>query len=159
MNHRSPTPLRACVRMRARRCSGRKRRQRGREAGMRPRQCAGRRRRKRGLRGRPASPPPGASAPRLGARERSSFCYGGGRKNAGANHRPIIGRHYYKNPERDLREGFKLLGHSNWTIYSPLSPFCSRRFSTFSPSYWEANSYYPRGLIMGKGDSSNFKIE
>ena len=58
----------------------------------------------------------------------------------------------------DETEWFKCLGHSNWTICSSLSPFCSRRFLTFSLSYWEANSYYPRGLIMGKGDSSNFKI-
>ena len=53
--------------------------------------------------------------------------------------------------------GFQCLGHSNWTICSPLSPFCAKRFSTFSLSYWEANSYYPRGLIMGKGNSPNFK--
>ena len=53
-------------------------------------------------------------------------------------------------PTSKLNEarGFQCLWHSNWTIYSPLSPFCSRRFSTFSPLYWEANSYYPRGLIM-----------
>ena len=59
----------------------------------------------------------------------------------------------------DETEGFGCLGHSNWTICSPLSPFCAKIFSSFSPSYWEANSYYPRGLIMGKGDSSNFKME
>ena len=57
----------------------------------------------------------------------------------------------------DETEGFGCLGHSNWTICSPLSPFCAKRFSTFSLSYWEANSYYPRGLIMGKGNSPNFK--
>ena len=64
-------------------------------------------------------------------------------------------------PTSKLNEtrGFQCLGHSNWTICSPLSPFCSRRFSTFSPSYWGANSYCPRGPIMGKGDSSNFKTE
>ena len=45
--------------------------------------------------------------------------------------------------------GFQCLGHSNWTICSPLSPFCSEIFPTFSLSYWGANSYYPRGLIMG----------
>ena len=51
------------------------------------------------------------------------------------------------------------MGHSNWTMCSPLSPVCHKNFSTFSVSYWEVNSYYPRGLIMGKGDSSNVKIE
>ena len=57
----------------------------------------------------------------------------------------------------DETEGFQCLGHSNWTMCSPLSPFCSKRLSTFSLSYWEANSYYPRGPIMGKGNSSNPK--
>ena len=58
----------------------------------------------------------------------------------------------------DETEGFGCLGHSNWTICSPMSPFSSKRFSTFSLSYWEANSYYPRGPIMEKGNSCNFKI-
>ena len=48
-------------------------------------------------------------------------------------------------------QGFQCLGHSNWTICSPLSQFCSENFPIFSLSYWGANSYYPRGLIMGKG--------
>ena len=55
------------------------------------------------------------------------------------------------------RESFQCLGHSNWTICIPLSPFCSGNFPTFSLSYWEANSYYPRGPIMGRGNSSNLK--
>ena len=47
--------------------------------------------------------------------------------------------------------GFQCLGPSNWTICSPLSQFHSEHFQTLSLSYWGANSYYPRGLIMGKG--------
>ena len=47
--------------------------------------------------------------------------------------------------------------HSNWTICSPFTPFCSDILATFSLSYWEANSYYPRGPIMEKGNSSNPK--
>ena len=58
----------------------------------------------------------------------------------------------------DETERIEYLGHSNWTICSQLSPFYSKRYSTFSLSYWEANSYYPRGLIWRKGNSSNFKI-
>ena len=54
---------------------------------------------------------------------------------------------------------FECLGYSNWTICSSLSPFCPKRFSTFSLSYWEANSYYPRGLILGNGESSNSRNE
>ena len=55
----------------------------------------------------------------------------------------------------DETEGFQCLGHSNWTTCSPLSPFCSEIFPTFSLSYWGAHSYYPRGLIMRKGNSPN----
>ena len=54
----------------------------------------------------------------------------------------------------DETEGFGCLRHSNWTICSLLSHF-SPNFSTFSLIYWEANSYYPRGQIMRKGNSSN----
>ena len=58
-------------------------------------------------------------------------------------------------PEMDETQGFQNLGHSNWTICSLLSQFCFPNFTTFSLLYWEANSYYPRGLIMGKGNSHN----
>ena len=50
------------------------------------------------------------------------------------------------------------LGYSNWAISTPLHLSHSEIIPSFSPSYWEANSYYPRGPIMGKGNSSNFKI-
>ena len=58
----------------------------------------------------------------------------------------------------DETERFECLVHSNWAIWSLFSPFCPKGISTFSPSYWEANSYYPRGLIVRNGNSSNFKI-
>ena len=58
-------------------------------------------------------------------------------------------------PNMDETEGFHCLGHKNWTICSPLSHFCSEIFPTFSVSYWGAHSYYPRGLIMRKGNSPN----
>ena len=60
-------------------------------------------------------------------------------------------------PNMDWTEGFQCLGHPNWTSCSPLSQFCSEIFQTFSLSYWGANSYYPRGLIIGKGNSPNSK--
>ena len=50
------------------------------------------------------------------------------------------------------------LWHSNWTICSLLNLFCSGNCPSFSLSNWEANSYYPRGPIMGYGNSPNFKI-
>ena len=37
------------------------------------------------------------------------------------------------------------------------SHFCLPVFPTFSLSCWEANSYYPRGLILRKGNSPNFR--
>ena len=57
----------------------------------------------------------------------------------------------------DETEGFLCLGHSNWTICSLLSHFSFEKFSTFALSYWEANSYYPRGPIMGKGKFSQLQ--
>ena len=59
----------------------------------------------------------------------------------------------------DETEGIGHLGYSNWTICSPFSSFSSRKFPTFSLSYWEANSYYPRGPIMGEGNSPNSESE
>ena len=61
----------------------------------------------------------------------------------------------FSTPKLAETEGFQCLGHSNWTICNPLSHFCFQIFPSFSLSYWEANSYYPRGLIMGKGNSPN----
>ena len=58
-------------------------------------------------------------------------------------------------PQLNKTEGFQCLGHSNWTICTLLSQFYFPNFTTFSLSYWEANSYYPRGLIMRKGNSYN----
>ena len=59
----------------------------------------------------------------------------------------------------DKTEGFQCLGNSNWTICSPLSHFCYDIFATFTLSYWGTIFYYPRGPIMGKGNSSNSKTE
>ena len=56
-------------------------------------------------------------------------------------------------PNLRQAEDFECLGHSNWTICSPLSLFCSPNFQTFQLLYWGDNSYYPRergGLKMGK---------
>ena len=39
-----------------------------------------------------------------------------------------------------------------------LRHLCLKILSTFSLLYWEANFLCPRGLIMGKRSSSNFKI-
>ena len=69
----------------------------------------------------------------------------------------IMGKGVYPTSKLDETEGFHCLGNSNWTICSPLRPFCPKRFSTFSPSYWEANSYYPRVPILGKGQFLNSK--
>ena len=61
----------------------------------------------------------------------------------------------WKSPNLSEKQGIGCPGHSNWTICSLLSQFYLPNFTTFSLLYWEANSYYPRGLIMGKGNSSN----
>ena len=46
-------------------------------------------------------------------------------------------------PKLDETEGFQCLGHSNWTICSPLSHFCFQIFASFSPSYWAGIHYFP----------------
>ena len=56
-------------------------------------------------------------------------------------------------PEMNETQGFECLGHSNWTISSPFSPFCSGNFQFVSSLYWEAISYYSRGLIVIKRKS------
>ena len=56
-----------------------------------------------------------------------------------------------KSPKLDETQGFQCLGHSNWTICSLLSQFCSPNFTTFSLSCWEANSYYPTEGLAGNG--------
>ena len=60
-------------------------------------------------------------------------------------------RRKWNSPNLSETKEFQCQGHSNWTICILLSSFCPRWFSTFSLSYWDSNSYYPRGLIMGKG--------
>ena len=62
-------------------------------------------------------------------------------------------------PKLDETVGFECLGHSSWTICIPLNLFCCKEISSFSLSYWEANSYYPREPIMGKGNLPKPKIE
>ena len=69
-----------------------------------------------------------------------------------------MGRGNFLTPEMGETEVFECLGHSNWTICSTLSPFCSKIFQTFSSSYWGAKSYYPRGLILGVGRISHLPI-
>ena len=59
---------------------------------------------------------------------------------------------------REESRKVKDIKHSNWPICSPLSPFCSEHFQTFSISYWGAQSYYPRGLILGVGRISHLPI-
>ena len=50
----------------------------------------------------------------------------------------------WNSPNLSQAEDFECLGHSNWTICSRSSQFCSTNFTTFSLSCWEANFYYPR---------------
>ena len=57
----------------------------------------------------------------------------------------------------DETERIECLGHSNRTICSPLSPFSSDKFPFVTSLYWEANPYYPRGLIVRKGNSPHYR--
>ena len=59
----------------------------------------------------------------------------------------IVRKRSFANATNGWDRGLQCLGHSNWTTYSHLSYFCSGNFQKYLLSYWEANSYYPRGLI------------
>ena len=66
------------------------------------------------------------------------------------------GEREFFQPQNWMRQrGFECLGPPNWTICSPLHLSHFEIIPTFSTSYWEANSYYPIGPIMGKGNSHN----
>ena len=73
--------------------------------------------------------------------------------------RGLIVRKEKSTPKLKETMGFLCLGHSNWTICIPLSPFCSGSFQFVSCSHWEANSYYSRGLIVRKEKSPNSKTK
>ena len=66
---------------------------------------------------------------------------------------------------KDWNNWMSQRGFRAWSIqtgpytYSPLRQFCFNIFPTFPLSYWWAIYYYPRWLIMGKGNSSNLKTE
>ena len=59
-----------------------------------------------------------------------------------------------------MAHGFQCLGHSNWTICSHLSQFCSPNFPTFSLLYWGPILITPerRRLKMGKSISPNLSV-
>ena len=56
--------------------------------------------------------------------------------------------------------GLSMLGAFKLDHLQPLQLLLFKEnFIFFTFIYWEANSYYPRGPIMGKGKSSNYKSE
>ena len=71
---------------------------------------------------------------------------------------PIIRKGNSSNLKSWWDRGFSVPGAFKLDHLHPIKPLFPLRFSTFSLSYWEANSYYPRGPITGKGKSSNLKI-
>ena len=50
----------------------------------------------------------------------------------------------WKSPNLSEPQGTQYLGHSNWTICSPLSQFCPEIFPTFDFHTGEANSFIPQ---------------
>ena len=65
-----------------------------------------------------------------------------------------IGKGNFPTSKLDDTEGFQGLGHSNWTICSPLSLFCSDIFATFSLSYWRGQFLSPQRTNNGKREFS-----
>ena len=54
-------------------------------------------------------------------------------------------KRFHPNLKLDDTESIGCLGHSNWTIFSHLSLFCSKIFPTFSLSYWGPILITPEG--------------
>ena len=52
---------------------------------------------------------------------------------------------------------FSALDIQTGPFVHPSKPLLFQKISILSLSYWEANSYYPRGPIMGKGNPLNLK--
>ena len=60
----------------------------------------------------------------------------------------------WDSPNLSETQGFECLGHSNCTICSLLSQFCSLIFPPSTSLYWGAHSYYPR-----ERKADNWKME
>ena len=63
----------------------------------------------------------------------------------------------FSQPEWERGLTFECLGNSNRSICRLFEPILFWNFPNFWLSYWGAHSYYPRGLILRKENSSNFK--
>ena len=64
----------------------------------------------------------------------------------------IMGKRNSSNPKIGWQRGVSVPGAFKLDHLHPIKPLLSWKFSNFLLSYWEANSYYPRGLICnGKG--------
>ena len=50
----------------------------------------------------------------------------------------------WNSPNLSVTQGFECLGHSNWTICSLLSQFCSLNFPTSTSLYWVAQLLLPQ---------------
>ena len=70
--------------------------------------------------------------------------------------KPLISKYKCRekgiHPKMDETQGFQYLEHSNWTICSLLSWFCSNKFPTSSSLYWGSHFLLPqRGEMEKKG--------
>ena len=70
----------------------------------------------------------------------------------------IMGKGNSSNHKIGWDRGLSVPGAFKLDHLHPFQPLFFWNFPTFSLSYWESNSYYPRRTIMGKGNSSNHKI-
>ena len=66
---------------------------------------------------------------------------------------PIIGRGNFSKSRTEWDEGFSVPGAFKLDHFQSIEPILFQQILNFPVSYWEANPYYPRGLIMRKGHS------
>ena len=62
------------------------------------------------------------------------------------------------NSRNGLDRGVSVPGAFKLDHLHPVKPILFSKFYNFFTFILEANSYYPRGLIMRKGNSPNFRI-
>ena len=66
----------------------------------------------------------------------------------------IMGKGIHPTSKLNETRGFQCLGHSNWTICSPLSPFCSKKVSTFFTFILGGQFLLPKWPNNGKREFS-----
>ena len=69
-----------------------------------------------------------------------------------------MGKGNSPNSRNGCHRGFSVPGAFKLDHLQPVKPILFFNLLIFHFYYWESNSYFPKGLIMGKGNSPNSRI-